>query len=151
MNKPTAFSPDYSTARLRFRQTAIRLGWAVEEYSIRQTGRNTALISLQVVLAATPSLYPNSDLKMLGPSVPSIDGYQNHFLNCSLETEPRDFASCIPAPSDHIVDLAQEALLHCSDGHDRCCEWNLASPRRSDTPVSTKYCNKLNYWDRPQR
>ena len=38
MNKSTAFSPDYSTARLRFRQAATRLGWRLEEHSIGQIG-----------------------------------------------------------------------------------------------------------------
>ncbi len=38
MNKSTVYSPDYATARLRFRQAANRLGWTLEPHAIGRLG-----------------------------------------------------------------------------------------------------------------
>lgn len=48
MYKSTAFSPDYSTARSRFRQAAFRLGWAMVNHSIGQTGPNGEDLTIDI-------------------------------------------------------------------------------------------------------
>ena len=52
MTKSTAFSPDYSTARLRFRQAATRLGWTLEEHLIGQTGPNGEDLTIDIASSA---------------------------------------------------------------------------------------------------
>ena len=48
MNKSTSFSPDYATARLRFRQAANCLGWTLEPHSIGCRGPNGEDLTIDV-------------------------------------------------------------------------------------------------------
>jgi hypothetical protein len=48
MSKSAAFSPDYATARERFRQAASRLGWQLEAHPIGVTGPGGEELTLDV-------------------------------------------------------------------------------------------------------
>ena len=48
MNKSTVYSPDYATARLRFRQAANLLGWTLEPHSIGCLGPNGEDLTVDV-------------------------------------------------------------------------------------------------------
>jgi predicted deacylase len=49
-----AFSPDYATARRRFREAAGRFGWAVESHPIAATGPNGEELAVDVAAASGP-------------------------------------------------------------------------------------------------
>lgn len=51
MNAPTVFSPNYTTARQRFREAAFRLGWELEAYPIDASGPNAEQLTIDVALS----------------------------------------------------------------------------------------------------
>lgn len=64
VNKSTVFSPDYATARLRFRQAANRLGWTSEPHAIGRLGPNGEDLTIDVAWSENghPSVRPLMDL-----------------------------------------------------------------------------------------
>lgn len=51
MNESAAFSPDYATARKRFRQAASRLGWDLEAHPIGATGPEGEELTVDVAIS----------------------------------------------------------------------------------------------------
>jgi len=51
VNATAEFSPDYSTARHRFREAAGRLGWKLEAHPIDATGPNAEQLTIDVALS----------------------------------------------------------------------------------------------------
>jgi len=71
MDPIAAFSPDYFTARQRFRDAADRQGWAVESHPIAATGPNGEPLTIDV--AATPEMSHEKTL-ILSSGVHGVEG-----------------------------------------------------------------------------
>ncbi len=81
MNKPTPFSSDYSTARSRFRQAAIRLGWAMEDHSIGQTGPNGEDLTIDVASSGNDN--PEQTL-VVSSGVHGVEGFFGSAVQLAL-------------------------------------------------------------------
>lgn len=85
MSKSEAFSPDYATARHRFRQAASRLGWQLEAHSIGVTGPSGEELTLDV--ACSPSNDPNSDrgsVLVVSSGVHGVEGFFGSAVQIAL-------------------------------------------------------------------
>ncbi len=81
MNKSTAFSLDYSTARLRFRQAATLLGWTLEGHSIGQTGPNGE--DLTIDIASSGNANPEQTL-VVSSGVHGVEGFFGSAVQLAL-------------------------------------------------------------------
>ena len=75
MSKSNVFSPDYATARQRFRETASHLGWQLEAHNVGVTG--PAGDELMLDVAYSQGGDPGNVLVVSsGVRWPMIDGFQ---------------------------------------------------------------------------
>jgi hypothetical protein len=90
------FSPNYSAARQRFRETASHFGWQLEAYSIGQTGPDGEDLAFDVALSGSGD--PRKAL-LLSSGVHGVEGFfgsavQLAFLD-SWSRQPSNSARCV--------------------------------------------------------
>jgi hypothetical protein len=78
---PTAFSPDYATARQRFREAASRLGWQLEAHPIGATGRSGEQLTIDV--GSSPSGDPERVL-VVSSGVHGVEGFFGSAVQVAL-------------------------------------------------------------------
>lgn len=80
------FSPDYATARERFRKAAAGLGWQLESYPIGFNGPNREELTIDV---RYPPDTPPSKVLVISSGVHGVEGFSgrrcnSHYSNCGL-------------------------------------------------------------------
>jgi Protein of unknown function (DUF2817) len=81
MSKSSAFSPDYATARQRFRQSASGLGWQLEDHKIGVTGPNGDQLTVDVTFS--PSSDPGRVL-VVSSGVHGVEGFLGSAVQVGL-------------------------------------------------------------------
>ena len=81
MNNSATFSPDYATARLRFRQATNRLGWTLEPHSIGCLGQDGEDLTIDV--ARSQNGNPERTL-IISSGVHGVEGFFGSAVQLSL-------------------------------------------------------------------
>lgn len=81
MSQLAAFSPDYATARERFRQAATQLGWELEAYPISAAGRSGEDLTIDV--GCSPTGDPRRVL-VISSGVHGVEGFFGSAVQLAL-------------------------------------------------------------------
>ncbi|WP_220498451.1 M14 family metallopeptidase [Stieleria mannarensis] len=77
----TAFSPDYATARRRFREAADRLGWSLEAHSIGSTGPEGEELTIDIGYSAAE---PPDKILVISSGVHGVEGFFGSAVQIAL-------------------------------------------------------------------
>ena len=80
-----AFSPDYSTARDRFRQAASRLGWLLEAHPIEAAGPGGEELTIDVASSSTGD--PERVL-VVSSGIHGVEGFFGSAVQLALLGQP---------------------------------------------------------------
>ncbi|OUL20094.1 hypothetical protein BV378_30300 [Nostoc sp. RF31YmG] len=84
MSYTTAFCPNYTTARNRFRTSALALGCRLEAYSIDQTGPNGEDLTIDVAILGNP--HPQK-VVVVSSGLHGVEGFFGSAVQCALLEE----------------------------------------------------------------
>lgn len=96
MSEPAIFSPDYATARRRFRQAAARLGWQLEAHSIGAVGPDGEELTVDMASSAGGA----SDKTLVVSS--GLHGVEGFFGSAVQIALLEDWAAQAPPPLNYV-------------------------------------------------
>ncbi|MBW4562078.1 MAG: M14 family metallopeptidase [Mojavia pulchra JT2-VF2] len=81
MSYATTFCPNYTTARHRFRTSALALGCRLEAYPIEQTGPNGEDLTIDVAILGNPHL---QKVVVVSSGLHGVEGFFGSAVQCAL-------------------------------------------------------------------
>ncbi|WP_339385071.1 DUF2817 domain-containing protein [Calothrix sp. FACHB-168] len=84
MSYSNAFSPDYKTARNRFRAAALALGCGLEAYSIEETGPDGEELTIDVAILGNPKA---QKVVVVSSGLHGVEGFFGSAVQCALMEE----------------------------------------------------------------